>query len=435
MISLASTLAIGLVAETYTRLQLQNFVQHTARTLAGQTAHRIAQHALANDVLAMNLLLNSLVGDPAIRAAQLFGVDHRLIAAAGDVPALTENPQIDTGGRHELVVVEPVSYDNVLAGHLRMTWSLAGFHTYQQQMRFSIALTGVILLLLALWAGHHLGRRLASSTEVITAGMRSLGVKVQDTEEDAPDDELQQLARHLSKLAASQAAEDAANDLAIIRDGGMALSSELCAVLVMEPVGLHELLNQFEAEQINGQLRRAYELVRRSASLYQARHCLIEHNRVLVLYTGGSDDEPEMFRAICSARLILQLLERMRTERTGRDGPSVHFRGIVHGGQILLPEQLSGEIHLAELDGQEGAVVRMAVRMLEHARKDELLASAAAIDHPTVLEKTRLGSARNARTRESDTPLALFPVNSLAPGYEILQERQGENLLYAARSY
>lgn len=425
------TVTIAGIAEFYTQRNLAGFLQQAAEPVARQTAERIAQHALANDVLAMNLQLSSLVEDPAIRSAQLFGVDHRLIAAAGDMPALALNAP---GGRRvqdELVVVAPVTYDNVLAGHLRLTWSLSGLQDYTARLRILLAAAGVLLLGITLFFAHRLGRELRTVTSEIAARLDGLGLKPGGSGQAATD-ELGEIAARLRTVAGGDTRDE--ETPALPAHFGAPAEPELCSVLVMEPVALHELLDRYEAERINGELRRGYELVRRCASLYQARLCLIEHNRVLLLFTGGSDDEPEMFRAICCARLIMQLSQRMRNERTGDGGPRLHFRGIVHAGEIDLPDELSDEVHLAELDGGEGAVIRMAARMLEHAKRDEVLVSAAAIDHPTVLEKARLGKSRNARTRESERPLALFPVTGLAPGYEILQERQGENLLYTARA-
>lgn len=438
MVALVTGLAGLAVIEFQARDRLDRFVRDTARTVASQTARQVAQHALANDVLAMNLLLSSVAEDPSIRSAQLFGVDNRLIAAAGDLPGpLAEVPTAAGSVPDTLVLVKPVHYDNVLAGHLRLTWDLAALQGLRTELRGSLAGVTLLMVLVALGIGDRIGRRLATQADRLGASLEAAGLPTGESGSAGPADEFSALAGRVEHWIGKPGDNPAAPEPGADHPDWLPNrpEAELCAVLAMEPVDLHELLNQFEAEQLNGQLRRAYEFVRRSASLYQARHCLIEHNRVLVLFTGGSDDEPEMFRAICAARLIQQLLQRMRSERTSGNSPQLHFRALVHAGPVRLPESLSGEVHLAELDGSGSPVVRLAVRMLEHAGSDETLVSAAAIDHPTVLEKTTLGGARNARTRESGNPLALFPVTALAPGYEILQERQGENLLYAARSY
>ncbi len=425
-------LTLSGLAELHSQKQLTGFLQQSAKPVARLTAARIAEYALANDVLAMNLLLSALVEDPAIRSAQLFGVDHRLIAAAGEMPALDAPADDGRQRAGEFVVIQPVSYDNVLAGHLRLSWSLQGLRAYRMELRMLLAIACLVLFLVALFFTHRLGRDLRTATSEIAQRLEGMGLEP-DREETQASDELGQIVIRLQDVSGARESLPGRESARSPLKPSAGASAELCSVLVMEPVGLHALLDQFEAEHINGELRRSYELVRRCASLYQARNCLIEHNRVLLLFTGGSDDEPEMFRSICCARLIMQLLHRMRSERTAGGGPRLHFRGLVHAGDIFLPEELHEEVHLAELDGDEGAVVRMAARMLEHAGKDEVLVTAAAIDHPTVLEKTRLGNARRARTRQSEGPLELFPIAGLAPGYEILQERQGENLLYTAR--
>lgn len=430
-LSLLGSLLMLLGAELYTRHKLEPFLRESAQTVAQQTAARIAQYALANDTLAISMLLNRLVEDPNIHDARYYGMDQRLIAAAGHQDLASA---IAEEGKH-LVVLHPVTYDNVLAGQLRLSWNRSAFSVYRRELRLGLGALAFSALLVALFAGHRLGARLARQSAQIRDSLENLGtLPPAQSGEKARDDELTQLSHEITTLEADHRRKltGVSGAQAI---GGAPDLPEPTAVLVMEPTGLHALLAQFEAEQINGILRRAYELVRRSASLYQASHCLIENNRVLVLFSGGSDDEPECFRAVCAGRLIQQLLARVREERTAGHGPSVHFRCLVHAGRMIVPDHLESEVHLAELDGHEGAVVRMAARMLAYAKADELLVSEAALNHPTVLEKAHMGEARRARTRESERPLQLFSVTALAPGYEILQERQGENLLYTASSY
>ncbi len=429
-VSLALALS-GLGAAYLLAEHLREQTRAVASTVLSQTASAAAKLALSNDLLGMNLLLSRLVENPSVRSAQVFGVDNRLLAQAGPSPELQPGVAVGTteqrpepGAR---VFLAPITYEDVVAGHLRMTWDTRpGDEALRSALTVYAMLAGAMVLLCCGLAWRFATRL----THTLQRTHEALDVS-QDAA-DAGSDELRRLAHRVDVLLAEHTAESAQD---VEDDAGTETHDRIearnCTLLVIEPFDLHSLMDRFEPEQINRVLRRSYEQIRQCAALYAGDLCRIEHNRVLVLFNDRDGQEARAFRATCCAQLFGMLMVKVRQQKTERSMPPVTFRSLVQEGRVAVPPGGLAGVPLDQLDPAARALINIAARLLHLGEADETLLDGEVMHAPEIGERVETGEPRRGQVRESSNPVQLYPVIALSPAYQILLERQTENLLYS----
>lgn len=158
------------------------------QSLVTQTAASATDLLVANDILSLNVLLSNLVKNPLVAHAAIYSVDNRVLAESGS------RPQQGLLGDDSGLYSTPISFQEVIAGHLRVSLDMRQF---QQPMTISLqsmGLLSLILLALALTLSMRLGRQLSTP-------LMQLRLWLRDPDDPAPgagrQDEIGDLARQL----------------------------------------------------------------------------------------------------------------------------------------------------------------------------------------------------------------------------------------------
>ncbi len=158
------------------------------QSLITQTAASATDLLVANDNLSLNVLLSNLVKNPLVAHAAIYSVDNRVLAESGS------RPQRNLLGDEEGLYSTPISFQEVIAGHLRISLDMQQF---QQPMTISLqsmGLLSLILLALTLILSMRLGRQLSLP-------LMQLRLWLRDPDDPAPgsgrQDEIGDLARQL----------------------------------------------------------------------------------------------------------------------------------------------------------------------------------------------------------------------------------------------
>ena len=168
------------------------------RSLITQTAASATDLLVSNDILSLNVLLSNLVKNPLVAHAAIYSVDNRVLAESGVRPKRT------LLGDEEGLFTAPISFQEVIAGHLRISLDMQQF---QQPMTISLqsmGLLGLILLALTLVLSMRLGRQLSLP-------LMQLRLWLRDPDDPAPgsarQDEIGDLARQLQARLVPEAPE------------------------------------------------------------------------------------------------------------------------------------------------------------------------------------------------------------------------------------
>ncbi|WP_226688142.1 AhpA/YtjB family protein [Stutzerimonas stutzeri] len=158
------------------------------QSLVTQTAASATDLLVANDILSLNVLLSNLVKNPLVAHAAIYSMDNRVLAESGT------RPQQGLLGDDNGLYSTPISFQEVIAGHLRVSLDMQQF---QQPMTISLqsmGLLSLILLALTLMLSLRLGRQLATP-------LMQLRLWLRDPDDPAPgagrQDEIGDLARQL----------------------------------------------------------------------------------------------------------------------------------------------------------------------------------------------------------------------------------------------
>ena len=168
------------------------------QSLTTQTATSATEVLVSNDILSLNVLLNNLTKNPLVAHAAIYSVDNRILAEAG------ERPKNSLLGETEGVYQTKITFQDVTAGHLRISLDMQQF---EQPMTISLQSMGIlsaILLALALALSLRLGRH-------ITTPLLQLRVWLREPDPHTPaiqrQDEIGDLARQLHARLAPEAPE------------------------------------------------------------------------------------------------------------------------------------------------------------------------------------------------------------------------------------
>ncbi len=167
---------------------MQQQADALGQSLTTQTAQSATELLVSNDILSLNVLLNNLTKNPLVAHAAIYSVDNRILAESGTRPK--QGLLGDTEGLYST----PITFQEVIAGHLRISLDM---HQFEQPMTVSLqsmGLISLILLLLTLTFGLRLGRQ-------ISTPLLQLRVWLRDPDDPAPgaglQNEIGDLARQL----------------------------------------------------------------------------------------------------------------------------------------------------------------------------------------------------------------------------------------------
>ena len=168
------------------------------QSLTTQTATSATELLVSNDILSLNVLLNNLTKNPLVAHAAIYSVDNRIQAEAG------QRPKNSLLGETEGVYQTKITFQDVTAGHLRISLDM---NQFEQPMTISLQSMGIlsaILLALALALSLRLGRH-------ITTPLLQLRVWLREPDPYTPattrQDEIGDLARQLHSRLAPPAPE------------------------------------------------------------------------------------------------------------------------------------------------------------------------------------------------------------------------------------
>ncbi|MDO9322683.1 MAG: AhpA/YtjB family protein, partial [Pseudomonas sp.] len=167
---------------------MQQQADALGQSLIVQTAASATELLVSNDILSLNVLLNNLVKNPLVSHAAIYSVDNRILAEAGS------RPKQSLLGETEGLYSTPITFQEVIAGHLRISLDTEQFEQPMTISLQSMALLSLILLALTLSLSLRLGRH-------ISIPLLELRVWLRDPDDPAPgsgrQDEIGDLARQL----------------------------------------------------------------------------------------------------------------------------------------------------------------------------------------------------------------------------------------------
>ena len=430
------------------------------QSLVTQTAASATDLLVANDILSLNVLLSNLVKNPLVAHAAIYSVDNRVLAESGT------RPQQGLLGDDNGLYSTPISFQEVIAGHLRVSLDMQQF---QQPMTISLqsmGLLSLILLALTLILSLRLGRQLATP-------LMQLRLWLRDPDDPAPgagrQDEIGDLARQLQarlvpekpepELDMSDALDDdyfdqrdehspsdqsyapqferfdmelddeprrsprlptRADDELEVLDDEVTFDATPVAAKVAQPAAPRPSCSAVLAIQLGGQeqlrrlprprltelLQRYRDCLQQAATLYQAELHTLNDGSSLMLFHSQDDEQNYLTHAICCGELMRALGHALQIE-VADSGITLQLQlGLTRGDNLVDLSQ--GDLLLSE-------PAQAALDMSLHSRN--LLLVERSISEDSLIQQ-------RARIRPIASPEGACGVERLLDPYPSLLERQ-----------
>ena len=430
------------------------------QSLVTQTAASATDLLVANDILSLNVLLSNLVKNPLVAHAAIYSVDNRVLAESGT------RPQQGLLGDDNGLYSTPISFQEVIAGHLRVSLDMQQF---QQPMTISLqsmGLLSLILLALTLILSLRLGRQLATP-------LMQLRLWLRDPDDPAPgagrQDEIGDLARQLQarlvpekpepELDMSDALDDdyfdqrdehspsdqsyapqferfdmelddeprrsprlptRADDELEVLDDEVTFDATPVAAKVAQPAAPRPSCSAVLAIQLGGQeqlrrlprprltelLQRYRDCLQQAATLYQAELHTLNDGSSLMLFHSQDDEQNYLTHAICCGELMRALGHALQIE-VADSGITLQLQlGLTRGDNLVDLSQ--GDLLLSE-------PAQAALDMSLHSRN--LLLVERSISEDSLIQQ-------RARIRPIASPEGACCVERLLEPYPSLLERQ-----------
>ena len=411
------------------------------QSLVTQTAASATDLLVANDILSLNVLLSNLVKNPLVAHAAIYSVDNRVLAESGT------RPQKGLLGDDSGLYSTPISFQEVIAGHLRVSLDMQQF---QQPMTISLqsmGLLSLILLALTLMLSLRLGRQLATP-------LMQMRLWLRDPDDPAPgagrQDEIGDLARQLQARLVPEKPEpeldlsDALDDDYFEQDDDRAIPqrtqsrperfddeleiaddeppfdspapassapqpsvprSTRSAVLAIQ-LGAQDQLRRLPRPRLTELLQRYRDCLQQAATLYQAELHTLNDGSSLMLFHSQDDEQNYLTHAICCGELMRALAHALQID-VADSGITLQLQlGLTQGDGLFDLSQ--GDLLLSE-------PAQAALDMSLHSRNLLLVESS--------ISEDRLIQQR-ARIRPIASPEGACCVERLLDPYPSLLERQ-----------
>lgn len=332
---------------------MQQQADALGQALITQTAASATELLVSNDILSLNVLLGNLAKNPLVAHAAIYSVDNRILAEAGTRP--TRSMLGETEGLYST----PITFQEVIAGQLRISLDMDQF---QQPMTISLqsmAILSLILLALSLSLSMRLGRH-------ISTPLLQLRLWLRDPDDPAPgvgrNDEIGDLARQLqARLVPERAPAEvpATNDphiededlttLAPQREDALAATTEdeplqpwpeaiepedpfaelredveaeaqssetveLASAVLAIQLGAQEQLRRLPRTRLLDLLERYRACLEQAAALYQGQLHTLKDGSSLMLFHKRECSEDYLTHAICCGELMRALGHALQIE-------------------------------------------------------------------------------------------------------------------------
>lgn len=438
LIIIVCLLAFSWLMHTQLKWSIEQQADALGQSLLQQTS-QTAQSALsANDALSLAVLLRELVDNPYVKHAAIYSVDNRILAEAGLRPKSSSS---DKG-----FYSQQLSFQDVIAGSLHLHIDMQKLREPLINSLQSMAVLGIVLLILTVFLATHLGRSVALPLQHLSNWLINpvppapyaqrpdeIGLLARqlndyfilDTQpEDIPTlqpvaDTTLSSATPAPKAGSTETEDEPAfaynssldtiplSALDSVRPHAPSSLAERTTILAVE-FGNLEHLRQLPQERLVGLLKKYRHAVEQSALLYGGQLYTLADGRSLISFNSDNAEYPR--NALCCGELLRAFGHALQIE-VADSGIALHIQLGLSEGPLIQASSL-GEILLS-------SSAQAALELSQHSRNLLLLNNSLA-EHSSI--------AACSRTRMIAKPSNASCVESLLNPYPALLQNQLHHL-------
>ena len=457
---------IGVLASIIVQNQnqvLRQQIDDLGNTIAAQIARSVAEPIMADDQLALGVLTTSLTADVNVLGTAIVSKDGKVLARAGLTPfddstrpdskQTVELPQTLQGleweerGRRLVAYIRPVTFKNVLAGHVVVTLSRAALKRSMENATRNIVLASLLVLVFGGFLTYLLSRRLSRPIHELVVASRAMDEGSYDLHASPErDDEIGGVMDVMKRMAAgARRKQEVESTLkrylsprvaqAILEQRG---SQDLggrrveATVLFADIVGFTRMAEDMMPEEVGMLLNQYFSHIARAC---EWNHGLVDKyigDCAMLVFGTPEPDQDHCFHGIRCALTVKHLvaLENARREKAGQ--VPVLFRFGLNSGNMLAGNMGANERMEYTVVGDS---VNLASRLLTAGEAGQIVITEAIYNRPEIRERVIARQQQSIRLRGIQQPVATYVVEELIPRENEQLVRQVETLWWQARRH
>ena len=429
---LVLTMTIFWLLTTYnSRNILRQQADILGQTLANQTAAQVTEVMLENDLISINVMLNSLIDNSTIAEITVTNVNDEIIAR-------TINEASEVSGKFPLSIslamliteyTAPISIADSIIGYVTLDLNVSYIEASLVDNLVLIVVATLLLLTVAIAITSLYYKNLISFPVNLLSFY--LG-KIRDGEvETCPvprdDNELSSAIRQFNATAEFLAQNTFLKNInvrqpeAVAHKNADTLGLEDTTILLITMSNFQYLASTLTNENLAAMLNKYYFYSGKISQLYNGKVCFCSEDEVLINFSRLEESEEQAFYAVCSAQLFLQLFTEIN--RKNKEISQSKFRLVIHSGNSL--STLYSPI-TQKMDNLSGETLDIAKMISKECPSNSILISEPALmnaGYGTRVEATEYGSLNESGS------LNYFITHYAMSEYKFLLQKQTAQLL------
>ncbi len=408
-----------------------------AQTITQQVASSLAEMVMADDQLAISIMLENLVlSSENIQHISIFNEKGKLLAEA----------QSPVNGAELNSYQTPILFQDVKAGSVTLTLDNSNISRSLIKARNTVGLLAAVFGFIALLFSILMARSLTAPLD----RLQKIAISVSKGELNptlpiAKNDEVGDLINSFTKMLqglrdkesieekfSSYISKDIAEDiLSNLNSPIKPLRSVNGSVLFVDIVGFTQLSDTESPLHIANILNDYYFLLHHAAKMYRGTVDNYIGDGAMLTFGIHKEDHKHCINAICAAEIFIRLSDLLNTKRLKQNLPPIEFRLGLHCGNLLAGTIGSAERMQSTISGD---TVNLASRFCEHSKPGTLLISEAVFNHPSTKNSIQTGDKISMTIKGKSDYINGYWVEGLAPKFNRLLEQQ-ETEMKAIRNY
>lgn len=441
------------------RAQINDFGQAVVTQLAESSKELV----MSDDELSLMTVVNNLGSSRNILGAVVYAEDGKVLAVSGilpgdDISGLYANADriddrsysvawqaSDSDGKviKAISFIEPVRFQNVIAGHALVTFSKGALDQSLHETVIAIVMATTLMILLGIVVSFYLGdllakpiRRLMDASKAIDKG--EYGYRIQERRNDeigylteafnrlaAGMLEKNQVENAFSRFVSSSVARKIMANLDQIQLGGKHVDG---SVLFADIVGFTSLSEQLPADEVANLLNEYFTYISMASDLYQGTIDKYMGDCAMIVFGIPEEDPDNIFHAIACAVMIQKLVSRLNASRVRNNQVAIHFRIGVNSGTMLAGNMGSSQRMQFTVVGE---TVNLASRLHTVADSDQIIITEHLYNSEHIKSRIQARRHKSIKLRGIAKPVSTYLVTDLAGDYHATMEARITEILAA----
>lgn len=452
---------LGFVVVTNQTEVMRSEANAFGRTVVAQLAETAKEPVLAEDDLALQVMVSNLAHGGKLLGAVVYAENGSVLNRLGVVPeddildvynearriedryyALDWQHALDSETSEALIsFITPIQFRELTVGHALVTFSRNQMVESERKAKQMIIAATIALILLTIIGAFVMSRRISQPIYELMNASREIGEgNLAYRLNDRRNDELgtlmsafnnmaqsllekSQVENALSRYMSDNIASEIISNINHVQLGGKHVQA---TVLFADIVGFTRLSEDMSPRAVADLLNEYFGYITRISQLYRGTIDKFIGDCAMVVFGVPDDDPNHRFNAIACAVMIQRLTDRLNVVRMAEGKPAVKFRIGINTGDMLAGNMGSQERMQYTVVGD---AVNLASRLSAVAEPGEIVIRDEHYNDPEVQRRVIARKFKHIKIRGKSKPVTIYRVRDVATTHRRVMDSQLDELV------